>query len=96
MRNTEIICPKTGKHRYPSEAAATRAMNRYDDIKRVYKCKHCENSEGFQGWHTTHMGTEEMDEIGFNYFKRDFYKEGYPMKYIKNRIKTLKKRIYEE
>ncbi len=95
MRNKEILCTKTGKHVY-SEAAAQRAMNRYSDIKRIYKCTSCEDHQGFKGWHTTHMSESDMGELGFKFFKRILLKVGPSPKYIKNRIKTLKQRISGE
>ena len=49
MKNDVKVCEVCKKHCYPSESAATRAMNKYPDIKRVYMC-----SEG--NWHTTSMG----------------------------------------
>jgi|TARA_R110000822_G_scaffold6851_14_gene28712 hypothetical protein len=96
MRNKEVLCPKTGKHMYPSEAAAQRAMNKYEDIKRIYKCSFCEDHQGFHGWHTTHMSESDMGELGFDFFKRALVKVGHSPKYIKNRIKTLKDRISDK
>lgn len=43
-------CKETGKYCYSSEAKATRAMNKYDDIRRSYFCESCEN------FHTTKIG----------------------------------------
>lgn len=43
-------CDETGKYCYSSEAKATRAKNRYDDINRVYFCESCES------FHTTKIG----------------------------------------
>ena len=54
MRNQDVkYCKVTKKYCYSSEAKATRAMNRYDDIKRVYLCEHCNS------WHTTSMSYKE-------------------------------------
>ena len=50
MRQEVNHCKETGKFCYTSEAKAVRAMNRYEDIKRVYRCDSCDS------WHTTKMG----------------------------------------
>lgn len=50
MRQEVNHCKETGKFCYTSEAKAVRAMNRYEDIKRVYCCDSCGS------WHTTKMG----------------------------------------
>ncbi len=52
-RNSKIrYCKKTKKYCYSSEAKATRAMNRYKDIKRVYFCKSCNS------FHTTSISKD--------------------------------------
>lgn len=50
MKNNVEYCKKTGKYIYSSEAKASRAMNRYSDIRRYYFCDSCE------GFHTTKVG----------------------------------------
>jgi len=50
MRQEVKHCKDTGKFCYSSEAKAIRALNRYDDIRRVYYCDSCNS------WHTTKMG----------------------------------------
>lgn len=51
MRNEKVeYCKETGKYCYSSEAKATRALNRYEDIERVYFCSGCEQ------YHTTSIG----------------------------------------
>lgn len=50
MRKANVeYCKETSKYIYSSEAKATRALNRYEDIKRVYFCEYC------KGFHTTSM-----------------------------------------
>ena len=50
MKHEIKHCKKTGKFCYSSEAKAVRAMGRYEEIRRVYKCDSCDS------WHTTKMG----------------------------------------
>lgn len=50
MKEDITHCKETGKYCYSSEAKATRAMNRYEDIRRVYFCNSCNN------FHTTKIG----------------------------------------
>lgn len=56
MKQKVEHCKETGKFIYSSEAKAMRALNRYDDIKRVYFCSSCE------GFHTTSKDLEETLE----------------------------------
>ena len=59
MRNFNIeYCSTTKKFKYPSEAKAVRALNRYDDIKRVYFCSEC------QGFHTSSQTLSDVLETG--------------------------------
>lgn len=51
-------CDKTKKYIYSSEAKAIRAVTRYDEIKRVYFCSHCE------GFHTTSKSIDEVLALG--------------------------------
>ena len=58
MKNTKTEhCKETGKYIYSSEAKATRAMNRYDEIQRVYFCTSCNS------FHTTSKTLEETLEF---------------------------------
>ena len=58
MKNTKVEhCKETGKYIYSSEAKATRAMNRYDEIQRVYFCTSCNS------FHTTSKTLEETLEF---------------------------------
>lgn len=52
------ICKATGKVSFSSEAKATRRMNKYDDIKRVYYCDECD------GYHLTSESISETLENG--------------------------------
>lgn len=59
MRKEVKTCKNCGgKHIYSSEASATRAMNKYPDIKRVYLCEHGH-------WHTSSWTKEMAEEAGF-------------------------------
>ena len=49
--SNDVRCSETGKHCYTSQAQATRAINKYDNIRRVYHCNHCKQ------WHATKIGT---------------------------------------
>lgn len=69
------------KHIYSSEACATRAMIKYDDIKRVYKCDYCNK------WHTTSMDINEYNGELENESK---VSEDEIMDLISLRIKELK------
>jgi hypothetical protein len=71
MKNIIRKCKSTGKVVYPSESSATRALNKYSDIQRIYPCEHCETPDGNRGWHTTHLSEFEMEEAGLEYHKRD-------------------------
>jgi hypothetical protein len=58
MRNNKTEhCKETGKYIYCSEAKATRALNRYDEIQRVYFCSSCD------GFHSTSKTLEETLEF---------------------------------
>jgi hypothetical protein len=52
-------CPTADKYSYSSEAKATRALTRYDEIKRIYFCEHCE------GYHSTSMDEETSESFGY-------------------------------
>lgn len=58
MKNRRKYCNKTGKFSYPSESAASRAKNKYGDIRRTYFCNSC------GGFHTTSQTIEETLEKG--------------------------------
>lgn len=53
-RNTLLRCEQTGKISFLSEAAAQRRVNKYEDIKRVYYCEHCE------GYHLSSRTVNQM------------------------------------
>lgn len=88
MRNEKVeYCENTGKYCYSSEAKATRALNRYEEIQRVYLCPECEK------WHTTSMGVglaliegliEPPDTKVFT------------IKNVKKRMKKLKRKIKKD
>jgi len=84
------FCKATNKYIYSSEAKANRALNRYSDIKRVYMCESCETEEGFNGWHTTSLEEEDMEDRNLDYFKREF-KEVKPSVIRKKLNKLIKK-----
>lgn len=72
MKTKVQYCEKTSKFCYSSEAKATRAVNRYDDIKRCYYCEHCDS------FHTTSLSEEKALEEGIikekkttNYFSAE-------------------------
>ena len=52
-------CPTTKKFCYSSEAKAQRALNRYDEIQRIYHCSDCD------GWHSTSMDSETSSSFGY-------------------------------
>lgn len=83
-------CEKTGKHSYSSQSAATRAINKYADIKRAYKCVSC------NGWHTTKIGIGlAIRENLIDPIKN----KGVSTEEIKNRLKVLtpvKKKVKDE
>lgn len=84
MKGEVRHCPATGKFIYTSEAKATRAMNRYADIRRTYFCIKC------NGWHTTKMG------VGLAVIKNVMKpprKKEVPMDKIKRRLEKLKGKI---
>ena len=57
MKNNKTeYCNETKKYCYSSEAKATRALNKYDEIKRVYLCSSCGT------WHSTSKTTEYVLE----------------------------------
>lgn len=85
MRNKTVIC-LCGKHCYPSEAAANRAKQKYEDILRVYPCYDL----GQEYWHTT---SEEYKE---GYFSRNELNKYAGKKKINSRIKHLKQKIDEQ
>ncbi len=83
MRKYKIeYCKITKKYIFSSEAKAMRSLNKYEDIKRVYFCKHCES------FHTT----SKEQYLEFNKPKE---KENISLQ-IKKRLLSLKKRIEKE
>lgn len=79
---------KSGKYVYTSEASATRAMNRYSDIKRVYRCDICNN------WHLTSMSIGLAVDLGVI----DPPKKIKPpsKKQIKEKLKRLIKKVNKD
>ena len=63
-KNKYSYCVETGKYSYSSEAKAIRALNRYEEIQRVYKCDSCNE------WHTTSIGKIKAIEMGLIRKKR--------------------------
>ena len=57
-KNNNKPCQVTGKVVFNSEAQATRSVNKYEAIKRVYYCSHC------VGFHLTSRSLEETLESG--------------------------------
>lgn len=55
MKNKPEYCKVTGKYIYSSEAKATRAVEKYDDIVRCYYCHNC------GGFHTTSQEKENPE-----------------------------------
>lgn len=85
MRNSKIeYCKVTGKYCYSSEAKATRAMNKYKDIRRIYFCEHCNN------FHTTSIGRSLAIKEGII---EDNPKVEVSKEDIKKEIKRLKEKI---
>jgi len=84
MKSEVHYCPATGKFIYTSEAKATRAMNRYDDIRRTYFCDKC------SGWHTTKMGVGLA--VKKNLIKAP-KKEDINMDRVKKRLEKLNRKI---
>lgn len=80
-------CKGTGKFCYSSEASATRALNKYSNIKRTYKCDSCNK------WHTTSMGMGLALKEGIVTRKPKKSKKGYPASKIQNRLDFLNKKI---
>lgn len=58
MKSKIQYCNKTNKFCYSSEAKAVKAINKYDDIKRVYYCEDCDN------WHSTSIEGVKTPEKG--------------------------------
>ena len=88
MKNERVeYCKETGKYCYSSEAKATRALNRYKDIERVYFCSSCEQ------YHTTSIGRDLA-------VKKGIIKPKSPKKctkrVIKQRLEKLEMRINNE
>lgn len=77
-RNNPKICDVTHKISL-SEAAANRRAERYDDIQRVYYCKHCDS------WHLTKR------ELG-DWVKEEQHKD-ITQEEIKNRYNELIKKL---
>lgn len=91
IKNDERLCI-TGKHIYESEAAATRALNKYSDIKRIYKCPQCTTLEGQFGWHTSSMSYQEVKNSGIEPWGRKKFK--ITKEKIKKRMQELKRKIF--
>lgn len=88
-RNHRIAqyCKQTGKVSFSSEAKATRKLNKYDQIQRVYFCGDCE------GFHLTSETVEETLENGAVDLEEE---NGLLRKYndkLVNKIGKLKKTI---
>jgi hypothetical protein len=79
-----VNCKETGKYCYSSEAKATRALNRYDEIERIYLCSSCNN------WHTTSMDSEISTSFGYDVNPK---KEKCSKKIIRKRLNELLKII---
>ena len=45
-----------GKYIFSSEAKATRSLNKYEEIKRVYNCPFCNS------WHTTSQPANKVEK----------------------------------
>lgn len=101
MKNRKKYCNKTGKFSYPSEAAASRAKNKYDDIKRVYHCKSC------SGWHSTSqtikqtldqssLSLEEVKELEYKKLKKENNRLSNSLRRAKGEIKNLKHNIEKQ
>jgi len=87
-RNTH--CKEAGKYTYPSEAAASRTLNKYEDIKRTYLCKGC------GGWHITSMTMRTAVKYGIVNKLPKKSKKGYPTSKIQNRLDFLNKKINKD
>ena len=74
-------CKVTKKYSFSSEARAIRKLNSYEDIKRVYFCKHC---EGF------HLTSKEWDPA------MDEEDEPTTIEEINKRLEFLKNKLDEE
>jgi len=96
MKTKVKKCLITGKHRYASEASATRAVNKHSDLERYYKCNHCD------GYHTTSRQAKVMVESkGFpKHKKKELLKKiNTPQKTIDNlevSINRLKDKVNTE
>jgi len=75
-------CSHNGKYIYCSEEKARRALERYDDIKRVYECPEC------KGWHTTSIDSKTAVRRGI--IKKPKGKgQGVSVKQIQDALKKL-------
>ena len=74
------ICKETGKNSFSSEAQATRRMNSYKDIQRVYYCPHCD------GFHLTSVTEAEL--LSFNVLSPEEENE-----LLKKKIDKLSKKV---
>lgn len=87
MRSDFEYCKTTKKFIYTSEAQARRAVNKYDEIRRYYKCENCE------GYHTTSDGVARAIKKGFLTQEQVDAKKGYKHltpKQIEERLKELR------
>lgn len=80
-------CKETKKYCYSSEAKATRAKNKYENIRRVYFCESCGS------FHTTKMGENLAIKEGI--IKPKKQKKITP-KTIEKRLEKLKKRVLKK
>lgn len=85
MKKQSHHCKETGKYCYSSEAKATRAMNKYDEIRRVYFCESCSS------FHTTKIGVGLALEKGI--IEEPPVKREISSEEIQMRINKLKKKI---
>ena len=86
-RGAMKICPATKKCIYSSEAKAMKFVNRYEDIKRVYYCEHCD------GYHTTSKTLGQV--ISYGVLSKEEVNEpgNISMEMLAKRLKELRDKL---